>query len=326
MSQNDLDLIDQSGASFRGDNNGAHQAQATKQSGATAGMGTIYPFQDWLDLGTVDVWQIRDSANAAWLPFAMVDADGIEPYGHKGNNIASASTVDLATATGGFIDVTSTTGVSALGTLHAGAEISIRFTGALWLSHNATSLQLPGQTHIKTVAGDTAIFRSLGSGNWKCMVYQRYGGYPVLGLQGHTTSHTTTDFTCSTDIPVNDAVPQITQGDEVMTITYTPKNTASMLYIDTSIYMTPSAPGHYATVALFVDATPGALASWPMLLQGETYTTIRFLVLATSLSSRTYRIRVGPNTAGAASIAINSNGAGDMGNTIMSTMTLQEIL
>jgi len=89
----------------------------------------------------------------------------------KGADIASATTTDLSAATGDFVDVTGTTTITALGTSAAGVERTVRFTGALTLTHNATSLILPGAVNITTVANDRAIFRSLGSGNWLCVDY-----------------------------------------------------------------------------------------------------------------------------------------------------------
>lgn len=98
----------------------------------------------------------------------------------KGADIASATTTDLSAATGDYVDVTGTTTITGLGTATAGVEKTVRFTGALTLTHNATSLILPSSASITTVNGDTAIFRSLGSGNWKCISYTRQDGTAVV--------------------------------------------------------------------------------------------------------------------------------------------------
>lgn len=91
----------------------------------------------------------------------------------KGDDIASAGTTDLSAATGTLVYVTGTTTITALGTAAAGVERVVKFTDALTLTHNGTSLILPGSSNIKTVAGDVAVFRSLGSGNWICTSYLR---------------------------------------------------------------------------------------------------------------------------------------------------------
>jgi len=98
----------------------------------------------------------------------------------KGADIASATTTDLSTATGDYINVTGTTTITGLGTCAAGVERTVTFTGILTLTYNATSLILPGAANITTAAGDTAVFRSLGSGNWKCVDYARASGSALV--------------------------------------------------------------------------------------------------------------------------------------------------
>jgi hypothetical protein len=101
----------------------------------------------------------------------------------KGADIASATTTDIGAATGEFVDVTGTTTITGLGTVAAGIVRTVRFTGALTLTHNATSLILPGGANITTAANDRAVFRSLGSGNWLCVAYVKASGAPItLGI------------------------------------------------------------------------------------------------------------------------------------------------
>lgn len=99
----------------------------------------------------------------------------------KGADIASAGTTDIGAATGNYVHVTGTTTITALGTVQAGTRRIVRFTGALTLTHNGTSLILPTAANITTVANDTATFVSLGSGNWICVQYQRADGSALLG-------------------------------------------------------------------------------------------------------------------------------------------------
>lgn len=79
-----------------------------------------------------------------------------------GADIASASTINLDTATGNLVDVTGTTTITAI-TLSNGRERTTRFTGALTLT-NGASLVLQGGADITTVAGDTAIWRGYSGG------------------------------------------------------------------------------------------------------------------------------------------------------------------
>jgi len=99
---------------------------------------------------------------------------------YKGSDIASATTTDIGAATGEFVDITGTTTITGLGTVAAGIVRTVRFTGALTLTHNATSLILPSSANITTANGDVAVFRSLGSGNWKCISYVKQDGTAIV--------------------------------------------------------------------------------------------------------------------------------------------------
>lgn len=90
---------------------------------------------------------------------------------NKGTNIASGSTTNIGASTGEYIHVTGTTTITAFDSIQAGTLRSLVFDGALTLTYNATSMILPGGVNILTAAGDSAIFRSEGSGNWKCISY-----------------------------------------------------------------------------------------------------------------------------------------------------------
>jgi len=99
----------------------------------------------------------------------------------KGSDLASATTVNIGAGTGNFIHITGTTTITAFDTVQAGVERSVVFDGILTLTHNATSLILPTGANITTAADDTAIFRSEGSGNWRCISYERADGTALSG-------------------------------------------------------------------------------------------------------------------------------------------------
>lgn len=122
----------------------------------------------------------------------------------KGADIASAGTTNIGAATGNYFDITGTTTITAFDTVQAGTERTARFTGILTLTHNATSLILPSGANITTAAGDVARFVSLGSGNWRCVMYTKADGSALVGGSGSgltlmtpvaSTSGTSIDFT-----------------------------------------------------------------------------------------------------------------------------------
>lgn len=101
-------------------------------------------------------------------------------YTMASDTIASATTTDLGTKESQYLTVSGTTTITGLGTISAGITKYVTFSGALILTHNATSLILPGAANITTAAGDTGRFLSLGSGNWKCLSFNLASGRAVV--------------------------------------------------------------------------------------------------------------------------------------------------
>jgi len=132
----------------------------------------------------------------------------------KGSDIASASTVDLSTATGLIVDITGTTTVTGFGTLSAGMWKILQFDDAVPIKYNATSLITPGKTDITTSAGDHAIAYSMGSGNWIIPFFSaiRDNAFAVYGSADITKKIL---FDVDTNIPTGTAItlkPPATSG------------------------------------------------------------------------------------------------------------------
>lgn len=103
---------------------------------------------------------------------------GYDNLSIHGADIASAATINLESATGNLVDVTGTTTITAI-TLSEGHERTVRFTGALTLTHGS-SLVLPGGASITTAAGDYAIFRGYAAGVVRCVSYVKASGKPTI--------------------------------------------------------------------------------------------------------------------------------------------------
>lgn len=104
----------------------------------------------------------------------------IKEYLANNDTIASSGTIDLGASIGNYVQITGTTAITALGTVAAGTWKMVEFAGILTLTYNATSLILPGAANITTAAGDTAMFVSEGSGNWRLLAYTRASGLPLV--------------------------------------------------------------------------------------------------------------------------------------------------
>lgn len=106
------------------------------------------------------------------------------------DSIASATTTDLSTVDGVNVTITGTDTIEAFGTVQDGARRYLTFAAALTLTHNASSLILPGGANITTAAGDTAVARSLGSGNWRVISYTKADGSVIASGVDPRGQHT----------------------------------------------------------------------------------------------------------------------------------------
>jgi len=104
-------------------------------------------------------------------------------------NVASATTTNIGASGSSNLQITGTTTITSFGTVASGTTIQLRFSAALTLTYNATSLILPTASNITTAANDTATAISLGSGNWVVVNYTRANGTP-LSFTGAVTSLT----------------------------------------------------------------------------------------------------------------------------------------
>lgn len=103
------------------------------------------------------------------------------------STVASASTTNIGAATTDKVQITGTTTITAFDSVAAGIKRYGRFAGVLTLTHNGTSLILPGAANITTAADDRFMAYSLGSGNWIVLFYQKASGAAVVGSSGTKT-------------------------------------------------------------------------------------------------------------------------------------------
>jgi hypothetical protein len=164
------------------------------------------------------------------------DRSGTLALRGKGADIASAGTVNLDTATGDFVHITGTTTITAI-TLASGDERTVVFDGALTLTHNATTLILPGGANITTAAGDRAIFRGDGSGNVRCIAYTKADGSSVVDTVGnHEVAVHTGNGHGSTNTRIRRFTTAMTNVGTAITYADSATNGASFTINETGIY------------------------------------------------------------------------------------------
>lgn len=82
--------------------------------------------------------------------------------------LASASSMDIGAASANVITVTGSATINTLGTIAAGAERTLVFTGAPTIV-NSANIILPGATNLAVSAGDAVKLVSEGSNVWRCI-------------------------------------------------------------------------------------------------------------------------------------------------------------
>jgi hypothetical protein len=105
----------------------------------------------------------------------------------QGAALTSTASMSLAAATGGYVHITGTDAITHLGTAAPGVLRTLVFDDAATLTHDGTALILPGAANVTTAAGDVAIFRSEGSGNWRCIGYTKADGQALVSAAGGAT-------------------------------------------------------------------------------------------------------------------------------------------
>jgi hypothetical protein len=134
--------------------------------------------------------------------------------------------------------------------------------------------------------------------------------------------------TGTTTIPVDDTIPQNTEGTEFMTLAITPTNASNKLLIEVVCNVSNSAvAGQALAVALFQDLTANALATQSASTTG-TDQAIPFkfahYMTAGTTSSTTFKVRAGLNAAG--TTTFNGTGGNRLyGGSYASSITITEI-
>jgi hypothetical protein len=187
--------------------------------------------------------------------------------GTRGTAISSASSIDLGAATGSNLHITGTATITSLGTVAAGTERTVIFDGALTLTHNATSLILPGGASITTAANDSATFISEGSGNWRCARYQKASGQSVAGSAVSSVNGLTGAVTIGGEI-IAEPVSALTNSGGTVAINcalgdyFTLSLTANVTSITFS-NLPASGKGQTLMLEIKQDATGSRTATWP---------------------------------------------------------------
>ena len=134
--------------------------------------------------------------------------------------------------------------------------------------------------------------------------------------------------TGTTALPMDDTIPQNTEGDQYMSLAITPRSATSTLRIEVIWIGSNSFAGaQNLTAALFVDSTANALAASTQTC-GQSYVMavpITYSQTSGGTSAITFKVRAGSNAAGTTTF----NGYGTaryMGGVYSSSITITEVV
>ena len=151
--------------------------------------------------------------------------------------------------------------------------------------------------------------------------YDNYSGEVVQRVGGDVGTHLTTTAL----IPIDDTIPQITEGGQVMSQSITPLYADSLLIVESAAFLNPSV-ANWMTLALFRDSTANAIAakaSYMATVGGGADLTIKKIIPATSTALTTITARVGGNSAG--TLRFNGSTARVFGGVMNSYLTITEV-
>ncbi len=125
-----------------------------------------------------------------------------------------------------------------------------------------------------------------------------------------------------------DTLPQITEGDEYMTLAVTPQFATSKLKIDVVINLRGALAGVHTVAALFQDTTTSALCATTAVVSGATYTIplrMTHWITSGSTNATTFKVRAGGTYS--ETLTMNgTNGNRELGGVMYSSITITEYM
>jgi hypothetical protein len=139
--------------------------------------------QPWVDT-SVTPNVVRQYDGTAWVALGALDGTNhlwMPPVGGGSASITAGTTTDICAAPAAVQYISGVTPITGFGTnCVVGQRKTLIFNSATPITHNATSLIVPGLTNYTASVGDMADLIYLGSGNWRIKEISRIDGSSVV--------------------------------------------------------------------------------------------------------------------------------------------------
>lgn len=180
----DLDADLESGTELASDLVNWRNALHTSHKGAAAPTYAVVGMR-WLDDSNASYWCLKQYDGTNWQILGFVETstgNWLPPMGGGSASLGSGTTTDLWSLPHSTIVVTGNVTIAALATSTAivGTMKNVVLTGAPLLTHNATSLILPGAVSRQGAIGDTFQVVALGSSNVRVIGYSPANGKALV--------------------------------------------------------------------------------------------------------------------------------------------------
>lgn len=272
MSQSDMVIADQPGASFLADLNGAIAALATNSSGATE-PATTYAFQPWADT-TANRFKIRNAANSAWISVFVLSTGA--PLG----GAASGANADITSLTG----LTTAISGTALGDKIQPITASVA-ANALTITLNPTTLDFRSATlssgTVNTRRINTAISLTISSGSTLGTVSAQQSRIAVLAIDNYgTVELAAVNIAGGNDLSEAGLITTTAEGGagaaDTANVIYSTTARASVAYrVLGYVESTQATAGTWATTPSKIQGVGGqALTAMRSLGYGQTWQTV----------------------------------------------------
>ena len=152
---------------------------------------------------------------------------------------------------------------------------------------------------------------------------------PDIAIVGRGYTEATAATSLTGNIPIDDTIPQSSEGTEILSLAYTMQSTTNRLRIRTTGFIGSANDNVNATVAIFKSGSADAIQAQYIKLENSGDDTTPFYaeveIVPASVSSITYSVRIG-RPSGTCTLNTETTAGGRMyGGSARATLVLEEI-